>query len=192
MTKTVAKNVYTMQLKTVNKENTMTLLEHIKKINAESKKWMDENPGSWAGMVTEDIQYWNDQGIFTVEDYERDSLITSVYEMHKDAYGVKGRHYNFKEMSNEDLQKELDHLCAVAKEQADAEKKAEEQAYEKFENQITQMMKHGAGNRDIAIKWILQAEGLDTERDPSYICYSLGLSYDKEEIFKTYTMKEAV
>ena len=93
----------------------MTLLEHIKNINAKSKKWMDENPGSWAGMVTEDIKYWNDQGIFTVEDYERDSLITSVYEMHKDAYGVKGRHYNFKEMSNEDLQKELDHLCEVAK-----------------------------------------------------------------------------
>ena len=67
-------------------------------------------------MVTEDIKYWNGQGIFTVEDYERDSLITSVYEMHKDGYGVKGRHYNFKEMSNEDLQKELDTLCKVAKE----------------------------------------------------------------------------
>ena len=34
--------------------------------------------------ATEDIKYWNDH-IFTVEDYERDSLITSVYEMHKDA-----------------------------------------------------------------------------------------------------------
>ena len=30
----------------------MTLLEHIKNINAKSKKWMDKNPGSWAGMVT--------------------------------------------------------------------------------------------------------------------------------------------
>ena len=65
-----------------------------------------------AGMVTEDIKYWK-PGIFTVEDYERDSLITSVYEMHKDAYGVKGRHYNFDKMSNEDLEKELKHLCDV-------------------------------------------------------------------------------
>ena len=78
------------------------------------------------GMVTEDIKYWNDQGIFTVEDYERDSLITSVYEMHKDAYGVKGRHYNFDKMSNEDLEKELKHLCAVAKETFDEEEKFEE------------------------------------------------------------------
>ena len=56
-----------------------TLLQHIKDINTQSKKWMDENSGSWAGMVPEDIKFWNDQGIFTVEDYERDSLITSVY-----------------------------------------------------------------------------------------------------------------
>ena len=74
----------------------MTLLEHIKNINAKSKAWMAKNPGSWAGMVVEDIKFWNDQGIFTVEDYERDSLITSVYEMHKEAFGVKGRHYNLK------------------------------------------------------------------------------------------------
>ena len=33
------------------------------------------------GMVVEDIKFWNDQGIFTVEDYERSNLETSVYEM---------------------------------------------------------------------------------------------------------------
>ena len=162
----------------------MTLLEHIKNINAKSKKWMEENPGSWAGMVTEDIKYWNDQGIFTVEDYERDSLITSVYEMHKDAYGVKGRHYNFKEMSNEDLQKELDHLCEVAKREREIEKEYEESAYQTFLKRITEAMKLGAETKEDAIKWILQAEGLDKEKDSGYICYSLGLGYDKEYLFK--------
>jgi hypothetical protein len=162
-----------------------TLLEHIKQINAESKKWMDENPGSWAGMVPEDIKFWNDQGIFTVEDYERDSLITSVYEMHKEAYGVKGRHYNFKQMSNKDLEKELEHLCEVAKREREIEQREEEKSYKKFEDQITQMMKHGAGNRDIAIKWILEAEGLENESDANYICYNLGLSYDKKYLFET-------
>jgi len=163
----------------------MTLLEHIKNINAKSKKWMNENPGSWAGMVTEDIKYWNDQGIFTVEDYERDSLITSVYEMHKDAYGVKGRHYNFDEMSNEDLEKELKHLCAVAKESMQQEKEYEESAYQTFLKRITEAMKLGAETKEDAIKWILQAEGLDKEKDSGYICYSLGLGYDKEYLFET-------
>ena len=169
-----------------------TLIQHIKNINAQSKKWMDENPGSWAGMVPEDIKFWNDQGIFTVEEYERSNLITSVYEMHKDAYGVKGRHYNFDKMSNKELEEELDRLCAVAKAEREAEEQAEKAAYDKFENQVTENMKLGAGNRDIAIKWILEAEGLDKEYDTSYICYVLGLSYDKQDIFKQYTMKEAV
>ena len=164
----------------------MTLLEHIKNINAKSKKWMDENPGSWAGMVTEDIKYWNDQGIFTVEDYERDSLITSVYEMHKDDYGVKGRHYNFNEMSNEDLEKELKHLCAVAKETADEEKRYEEAAYQTFLKTVNTTIQHGAKDKEEAIKWILEAEELIQyyDNDPGYICYTLGLGYDKEYLFK--------
>ena len=161
-----------------------TLIQHIKDINAKSQKWMDENPGSWAGMVTEDIQYWNDQGIFTVEDYERDSLITSVYEMHKDAYGVKGRHYNFDKMSNKELEEELDRLCAVAKAEREAEEKYEEAAYQTFLKQIAENMKLGAKDKETAIKWILEAEGLANEKDSSYICYSLGLSYDKEYLFE--------
>lgn len=163
----------------------MTLLQHIKNINTKSKKWMEENPGSWAGMVTEDIKYWNDQGIFTVEDYERDSLITSVYEMHKDAYGVKGRHYNFKEMSNEDLQKELDHLCEVAKREREIEERYEEAAYQTFLKRIVEVQNLGAETKEEAIKWILQAEGLENERDAGYICYQLGLNYDKEYLFAT-------
>ena len=46
-------------------------------------------------------------------------------------------------------------------------------------------MLHGAGNRDIAIKWILEAEGLENESDANYICYNLGLSYDKKYLFET-------
>ena len=162
-----------------------TLLQHIKDINAQSKKWMDENPGSWAGMVPEDIKFWNNQGIFTVEDYERDSLITSVYEMHKDAYGVKGRHYDFDNMSNKELEEELDRLCAVAKAEREAEEKFEEAAYQTFLKRIAENIKLGASDKETAIKWILQSEGLDNEKDSSYICYSLGLSYDKEYLFNT-------
>jgi len=163
----------------------MTLLEHIKNINAKSKAWMAANPGSWAGMVVEDIKFWNDQGIFTVEDYERSNLETSVYEMHKEAYGVKGRHYNFSKMSTKDLEKELDHLCDVAKREAEIEKRQEEDNLKAFESRIDEALSLGAENREDAIKWILQAEGLEKEQDPGYICYTLGLSYDKEHLFQT-------
>jgi len=163
----------------------MTLLEHIKNINAKSKAWMAANPGSWAGMVVEDIKFWNDQGIFTVEDYERSNLEISVYEMHKQAYGVKGRHYNFKAMSTKELEDELDHLCEVAKREAEIEKRQEEDNLKAFESRIDEALSLGAENREDAIKWILQAEGLDKEQDPGYICYTLGLNYDNEHLFKT-------
>jgi hypothetical protein len=163
----------------------MTLLEHIKNINTKSKAWMAANPGSWAGMVVEDIKFWNDQGIFTVEDYERSNLETSVYEMHKEAYGVKGRHYNFSKMSTKELEEELDHLCDVAKREAEIEKRQEEDNLKAFESRIDEALSLGAENREAAIKWILQAEGLDKEQDSGYICYTLGLSYDKEHLFQT-------
>ena len=163
----------------------MTLLEHIKNINAKSKAWMAANPGSWAGMVVEDIKFWNDQGIFTIEDYERSNLEVSVYEMHKQAYGVKGRHYNFKAMSTKELEDELDHLCDVAKREAEIEKRQEEDNLKAFESRIDEALSLGAENREAAINWILQAEGLDKEQDSGYICYTLGLSYDKEHLFQT-------
>ena len=38
-----------------------------------------------------------------------------------------------------------------------------------------------------AIRWILEAEELINyfDKEPDYICHSLGLSYDKEYLFKT-------
>jgi len=105
--------------------------------------------------------------------------------MHKQAYGVKGRHYNFKAMSTKELEEELDHLCDVAKREAEIEKRQEEDNLKAFENRIDEALSLGAENREAAIKWILQAEGLDKEQDSGYICYTLGLSYDKEHLFQT-------
>ena len=87
-------------------------------------------------------------------------------------------------MSNDDLKKEFEHLCEVAKAEREREEEAEEEAYKNFEEQIKKNLELGATDRETAIKWILDAEGLDNEKDTSYNCYSLGLSYDKEYIFK--------
>ena len=46
------------------------LQAHIEAKNAEGKKWMDENPGSYYGMTVTDPAHWAEQGITTVEQYE--------------------------------------------------------------------------------------------------------------------------
>jgi hypothetical protein len=88
-------------------------------------------------------------------------------------------------MSNKELEEELDHLCDVAKREAEIEKRQEEDNLKAFESRIDEALSLGAENREAAIKWILQAEGLEKEQDPGYICYTLGLSYDKEHLFQT-------
>ena len=162
----------------------MTLLEHLKNMNAKSKERMAKEPGLWVGMITEDLDHWKSYGITTPAQLDRYFLETDVYEMHKEAYGVKGRHYNFNEMSDDDLKEEFEHLAKVAKREREIEKEYEEAAYQTFLKRITESMKLGAETKEDAIKWILQAEGLENEKDTSYICYNLGLNYDKEYLFK--------
>ena len=163
----------------------MTLLQHLQNINTKSKEKMAKTPGLWIGMITEDLDHWADYGVHTPEQLDRYFLEVDVYEMHKEAYGVKGRHYNFKEMSNEDLQKELDHLAEVAKREQEIEQRMEEAAYQTFLKRIVEAQNIGAETKEDAIKWILQAEGLENEKDAGYICYQLGLNYDKEYLFAT-------
>ena len=163
----------------------MTLLEHLKNINAKSKERMAKEPGLWVGMITEDLDHWKSYGITTPAQLDRYFLETDVYEMHKEAYGVKGRHYDFDKMSDDDLKKEFEHLCEVAKREREIEKEFEESAYQTLLKRITEAMKLGAETKEDAIKWILQAEGLDKEQDSGYICHCLGLGYDKEYLFET-------
>ena len=162
----------------------MTLLEHLKNMNAKSKEKMAKTPGLWIGMITEDLDHWKSYGITTAKQLDRYFLETDVYEMTKEAYGVKGRHYNFNEMSDDDLKKEFEHLCEVAKREREIEERYEESAYQTFLKRIAEAQKLGAETKEDAIKWILQAEGLENEKDAGYICYNLGLNYDKEYLFK--------
>jgi len=162
----------------------MTLLQHLQNINAKSKAKMAETPGLWIGMITEDLEHWAGYGVYTPAQLDRYFLEVDVYEMHKEAFGVKGRHYDFDKMTDQELKDEFESLAKIAKAEQEAEAKAEKEAYENFEEQIKKNLEFGAETREDAIKWILAAEGLENEKDAGYICYCLGLSYDYEYIFK--------
>ena len=62
----------------------------------------------------------------------------------------------------------------------------EEAAYQTFLKTVNTTIEHGAKDKEEAIKWILEAEELIQyyDKEPDYICYKLGLSYDKEYLFK--------
>lgn len=160
------------------------LVSHLEKINAKTQKWMDENPGSWGGMVVTDPAHWAEYGVHTVEDYERYQLETYIYEAHKDAFGVKGRHYDFKSMSLAQLEAEADYISNAVKEQMDAEAEAEKASVSDFEKRVSKTIESGAGNRTTALRWIMQSENMEDEYDAGYICYCLNLPYSYEKEFQ--------
>ena len=159
------------------------LLNHIEAANLKTKAWVAEDPNNrWAGLYPTDVRHWEDRGIFTMAQLEREELITHIYEGHKDAYGTKGRHYDFDAMSLEQLKAEADSISSAIASEMERMEAQERASIAKFENQIADLKKMGASRED-AIRWMLDAEGLKDEYDVGYVQYTFGLpySYKNEE-----------
>tara|TARA_Y100001970_G_scaffold292070_1_gene431781 strand:- start:3131 stop:3640 length:510 start_codon:yes stop_codon:yes gene_type:complete len=159
------------------------LLNHIKAANAKTRAWVAAGPNRGAGLYPEDEAYWVERGISTVAELERENLITFIHDGHKDAYGFRNRGYDFDSMSMAELEAEADRISDAI----EAENKRMEEMYAyntaKFEKLVAKY-EAMAGSRKSAIRWILQAEGLENEWDTGYICYSLGLPYSMQDEFK--------
>ena len=126
-----------------------SLLEHLQNINTKSKEEMEKTPNLWIGMIVEDLEHWKKYGVTTVAQLDRYFLEVELYEYHKVVFGVKGRHYDFGSMSDDDINKELESLSRVANAEEEREGKA-------FEEQIKKNLEYGARDRETAIRWIHQ------------------------------------
>lgn len=130
------------------------LVKHIEAINAKTQEWIDANPGSWAGMITTDLEHWKEYGITTPAQYDRYMLEQAVYDTHKSAYGVKGRHYDFDNMTDEELKDEYEHLCKVANEEYEREQKFYAEQVEEFKELVQKTIDLGAGDEETALRWL--------------------------------------
>lgn len=93
-----------------------------------------------------------------IEHIDRKDLETFIYEEHKTAFGVKGRHYDFASMSREQLEREAESIAnavdiAIAEEISQADRDLV-----KFKAQITSVIGAGAGNRITALRWMTSTE----------------------------------
>ena len=96
---------------------------------------------------------------------EREELVTFIYEGYKDAFGVKGRHYDFDAMSMDELRDEADRINRAIEETIAREKAAEAQALEEFERRIAETIRYGAGDRETALRWMTQDEEFYHDQD---------------------------
>jgi hypothetical protein len=103
---------------------------------------------------------------------------TDLSDFSKDAYGFRCRTYK-EWWSKDELEAEYKRLSAICEDNYLADTKRESEALVQFEILIKRTINYGAADRETAIKWLVQGEGLEfNEYDLQYFFWGHGLSYE--------------
>ena len=108
--------------------------------------------------------------------YTFDSDIVS--DLHKDAYGFRPRE-NFWEFwtsaTDDEKQTEWDSLLQALEQSIARDKEEQSRSVAAFEQHVTNTMCMGAGDRETALRWIMDASICNGDWD--FLCYEYGLPY---------------
>jgi hypothetical protein len=97
------------------------------------------------------------------------------WDMYKDAYGVRPRGIDTSAWTEEQFEAEFRQLGMTIADNDRERKEAEERAAHDFEMRMLGLLQSGAKDRDMALRWVHEAEGSDG--DDEYLCYLVGLPY---------------
>jgi len=97
------------------------------------------------------------------------------WDMHKDAYGVRPRCIDTSSWTEADFEAEFVILAKTIDENYKDQLAQEEVAKHDFEMRMLSLLQTGAKDREMAMRWIHEAEGSDG--DDEYLCFLLGLPY---------------
>jgi hypothetical protein len=97
------------------------------------------------------------------------------WDMHKDAYGVRPRCIDTSAWTEADFLAEFEHLIGVIKDNEHQRMAAEEKAEHAFVMRVLTIIACGAKDREMALRWIHEAEG--SNGDDEFLCYLVGLPY---------------
>lgn len=97
------------------------------------------------------------------------------WDMHKDAYGFRPRGTDTSSWTESDFEREFFQLSVTIAEEDRVRKEAEEKAAHDFEMRMLGLLMTGATDRDMALRWVHEAEGSDG--DAEYLCFLVGLPY---------------
>jgi hypothetical protein len=116
----------------------------------------------------EDFKSWEEMS--TLEQYS-----CQFWDMYKDAYGVRPRGIDTSFWTETQFEAEFVTLAREIESSYQAQLVREEIASHDFEMRMLNLLQTGAKDRDMAMRWIHEAEGSDG--DDEYLCFLLGLPY---------------
>jgi hypothetical protein len=97
------------------------------------------------------------------------------WDMYKDAYGVRPRGIDTSTWTLADFEREFECLGAVIEQENIMLQESQARAQHDFEMRVLSLLQTGAKDREMALRWIHEAEGSDG--DDEYLCYLIGLPY---------------
>jgi len=99
----------------------------------------------------------------------------TYWDMYKDAYGVRPRGIDTTAWTEADFEREFFQLSVTIAEEDRQRKESQEKASHDFEMRILSLQQTGAKTRDMAMRWVHEAEG--SNGDDEYLCFLIGLPY---------------
>lgn len=105
------------------------------------------------------------------------------WDMYKDAHGHRPRGIDTSNWTEAEFEAEFVSLSKTIDANYTAQLAQEEVAQHDFEMRVLSLLQTGAADREMALRWIHEAEG--SNGDDEYLCFLLGLPY-------RYFVKEAV
>jgi hypothetical protein len=106
---------------------------------------------------------------------ELEQLACEFSDFYKEANGFRPRHVDTSNWTVERFQSEFKTLSEICKSNALARKQEEAYKARKLETRISELLTMGAKDREMAIRWISEAE--DAGGDMEYLCFLLGVEY---------------
>ena len=106
----------------------------------------------------------------TVEQYA-----CQFWDMYKDAWGVRPRGIDTSSWTEAEFEAEFVSLSKTIDANYKEQLEQEERAQHDFEMRVLDLLMSGAKDREMALRWIHEAEG--SNGDDEYLCFLLGLPY---------------
>jgi hypothetical protein len=97
------------------------------------------------------------------------------WDMYKDAYGVRPRGIDTTAWTETQFEAEFVQLAKTIDANYTEQLAQEEKAMHDFEMRMLSLLQTGAKDREMAMRWIHEAEG--SNGDDEYLCFLLGLPY---------------
>jgi hypothetical protein len=105
----------------------------------------------------------------------KEQLESAFWDMYKEAHGFRPRHIRLDLCTEAEILQDLDRLQIIIEDNAVQRRAAEETAGIDFEMRVLGLMASGAKDREMALRWVHEAEG--SNGDDEFLCYLVGLPY---------------